>query len=171
MHVLLSVLLIAFKFKFWQIYWTSPNRTCIPPPIPKNSKTINGQHYQIFMVGHGVLSGRCWPPCGAKIAISTHESPHKSLMWVADDKDCTWQEQGANWLGAHKTEIHHLMYNCTSYSFIILNRENSEYQYINYRSRIIDKKIKGTIKWLKWCKHNMLHILPCCTDQTLLKDI
>lgn len=90
---------------------------------------------------------------------------------VADDKDCTWQEQGANWLGAHKTEIHHLMYNCTSYSFIILNRENSEYQYINYRSRIIDKKIKGTIKWLKWCKHNMLHILPCCTDQTLLKDI
>lgn len=90
---------------------------------------------------------------------------------VADDKDCTWQEQGANWLGAHKTEIHHLMYNCTSYSFIILNRENSKYQYINYRSRIIDKKMKGTIKWLKWCKHNMLHILPCCTDQTLLKDI
>lgn len=139
-----------------------------------NSKKQQNNKWPALSNFHGGAWGlvkRCWPPCGAKIAISTHESPHKSLMWVADDKDCTWQEQGANWLGAHKTEIHQLIYNCTSYSFIILNRENSEYQYINYRSRIIDKKIKGTIKWLKWCKHNTLHILPCCTDQTVLKDI
>lgn len=166
MHVFLSVLLIAFKFKFWQIYWTSPNRTCIPPPIPKNSKTINGQHYQIFMVGHGVLSGRCWPPCGAKIAISTHESPHKSLMQLLMTRIVHDRSKGqTDWV--HTKQIHQLMFILFFWTYEFRKTQNMN----NYRSRIIDIQIKGTIKWLKWCKHNMLHILPGCTDQILLKDI
>lgn len=167
MHVLLSVLLIAFKFKFWQIYWTSPNRTCIPPPIPKNCKTIKWPALSNF-------DGGAWGLVRKMLASLWCQDSHLHT-WVAtqvtdavaDDKDCTWQEQGANWLGAHKTEIHQLMYILFFWTYEFRKTQNMN----NYRSRIIDIWIKGTIKWLKWCKHNMLHILPCCTDQTLLKDI
>lgn len=70
--------------------------------------------------------------------LHTWVATHESLMWVADDKDCTWQEQGANWPGTHKTEIHHLMY--------ILFFSSDECRKlkvsITYRSGIIDIEIK-----------------------------
>lgn len=78
----------------------------------------------------------------------------ESLMRVADDKDCTWHEQGANWLGTHKTEIHHLMYILffSSYEFRktqnINNSQTKDARYID----------KGNYKMIQ----NDVNI-TCCT--------
>lgn len=46
--------------------------------------------------------------------LHTWVATHESLMWVADDKDCTWQEQGANWPGTQNwvpsSDVHPILF-------------------------------------------------------------